>query len=119
MSASSTEPTSELVGSSRLPVEVGAGMTTAPTYTKTVSNTLGVMTQLDFSVSSTAQEEDPVLLWLASPAARQFENHWVALDPNTGRFLGLADALPSLRVWQARNAMVLYVDPLPENWSDE
>lgn len=71
------------------------------------------------SAEQPTEPKDPVLRWLASPAARQHENHWVALDPQTGRFLGMADALPSLRVWQARGAMVLYVDPLPENWSDE
>jgi hypothetical protein len=78
------------------------------------------MIQADVSASSAAPgEDDPVLVWLASPEGRRYENHWVALNPRTGKFLGMADALPSLRMWQARNAMVLYVDPLPENWSDE
>jgi hypothetical protein len=94
-------------------------ITTAPTYTRTASIAIGPTVQADVSVSFTAQEEDPVLLWLASPEARRYENHWIALNPKTGKFLGMADALPSLRMWQARGAMVLYVDPLPENWSDE
>lgn len=119
MTVSNTAPTPEQVSSSRLPSEVGTVMTTTPTYTGTASTAIGTMIQTDASVSFAAQEEDPVLVWLASPEARQYENHWIALDPETGKFLGLADALPSLRMWQARHATVIYVDPLPENWSDE
>lgn len=119
MTIPSTEPTPELVSGSRLPSEVGSVVTTASTYTGTVSTAIGPVIQAGVSASSAASGEDPVLLWLASPGARQYENHWIALDPRTGKFLGLADALPSLRMWQARDAMVLYVDPLPENWSDE
>lgn len=58
---------------------------------------------------------EPVLAWLEGPEARQHENHWVALDPETGGFLGMADTLPSLRMWQARGATVIFVDPLPED----
>lgn len=94
-------------------------MTTAPTYADTASTAIGPVVQADVPAPSATSEADPVLLWLASPAARQYENHWIALNPRTGKFLGVADALPSLRMWQARGAMVLYVDPLPENWSDE
>ncbi len=119
MTIPSTEPTPEWVSSSRLPSEVGSVMTTAPTYSDIVSTAIGQVVQADVSASSAAPEEDPVLVWLASPEARRYENHWIALDPKTGKFLGMADALPSLRMWQARGAVVVYVDPLPENWSDE
>jgi hypothetical protein len=118
MTISSTEPTPELVSSSRLPSEVGSVVTTTPTYTRTISTAIGPSIQSEVTASS-APEEDPVLVWLAGTEARQHETHWVALDPRTGKFLGMADALPSLRMWQARGALVVYVDPPPENWSDE
>lgn len=119
MSMPSTEPTPELISSSRLPSEVGPVMTTSPTYATTTSTAIGPVTQDGVSKSAVSDGDDPVLVWLASPQARQYENHWVALDPRTGNFLGIADALPTLRMWQARHATVIYVDPLPENWSDE
>jgi hypothetical protein len=129
MTVPSTESAPELVRSSRLPSEVGIVMTTAPTYigtvtttttaTDTFSSATSTATQTGASAVSAGSEEDPVLVWLADPDSRRYENHWVALDSRTGKFLGMADALSSLRMWQARNAMVLYVDPLPENWSDE
>lgn len=54
---------------------------------------------------------DPILTWLASGQARRYQNHWVALEPATGSFLGLADLLADLRRWQAEGATVLFVDP--------
>lgn len=119
MTIPSTEPVPELVSGSRLPSEVGRVITTTPTIIVTVSTAIGSVVQTETNASSAAPGEDPVLRWLASPEARQHETHWVALDPRTGKFLGMADALPSLRMWQARGALVVYVDPPPENWSDE
>ena len=52
--------------------------------------------------------------WLGGPGARAHRNHWVALDPATGVFLGRADELPDLRRWQAGGALVVFVDPPSE-----
>jgi hypothetical protein len=54
---------------------------------------------------------DPRLAWLARAEARQYEGHWVALDPDTGEFLGLADSRDDLRRWRERDVSVLFVEP--------
>jgi hypothetical protein len=54
---------------------------------------------------------DPVVDWLGSAKARQHRNHWVALNAETGEFLGRADDLPDLRRWQAEGALIVFVDP--------
>ncbi len=59
-------------------------------------------------------QRDPVVDWLGGPGARAHRNHWVALDPATGVFLGRADELPDLRRWQAGGALVVFVDPPSE-----
>lgn len=63
---------------------------------------------------------DPVLAWLDSDEAVQYQGHWVAQDPRTGTFLGVADEVPEWRTWQARGALMIFVDPPdPENVPDE
>jgi hypothetical protein len=61
-----------------------------------------------------AAERDPVVEWLGSAEASRHHNHWVALNPETGEFLGRADDLPDLRRWQAAGALIVFVDP-PSN----
>jgi hypothetical protein len=56
-------------------------------------------------------EHDPVLAWLTGDEAPRYRNHWVALNPDTGVLLGLADELPHLRRWQAEGALIVFVDP--------
>jgi hypothetical protein len=59
-------------------------------------------------------EADPVLLWMASDEAIRYRNHWVALDPADGSLLGPADEMAHLRRWQAKGAVIVFVDPPPE-----
>jgi hypothetical protein len=56
-------------------------------------------------------KSDPELVWLASDEATQYEGHWVALDPDTGQFLGLADTRADLRRWREQDISVLFVEP--------
>ena len=85
---------------------------TAPTYYQAGTSTLpGQVVSPPTPPTRQPAEADPVLTWLASEEARQYRNHWVALNPTTGTFLGLADALTDLRRWQAQDATVLFVDP--------
>ena len=63
-------------------------------------------------------EADPVLEWLASDKAREYQHRWVALDPDTGVFRGLADTPRDFRRWEANGATVIYVDlPEPGSWT--
>jgi hypothetical protein len=59
------------------------------------------------------EDSDPVLSWLTGPEARRHANHWVALSRESGTFLGRADDYPDLRRWQARDAFIVFVDPIP------
>jgi len=56
-------------------------------------------------------DRDSVLAWLDSDEAVQYQGHWVALDSATGEFRGLADEIHSWRVFRARGALVIFVDP--------
>jgi hypothetical protein len=105
MTHGGTAPTASQAGGT-VPTYHGSGMSTVPSL---------VVRPLT-SRAGQPDEPDPVLAWLASDDARQHQNHWVALDPVTGAFLGLADSLPDLRRWQAQDATVLFVDPQPETW---
>jgi hypothetical protein len=90
---------------------------TAPTYHRSGLSTVpGPVVRPLTAPASQPSESDPVLAWLASEDARRHQNHWVAVDPVTGAFLGLADSLIDLRRWQAQDATVIFVDPPPENW---
>jgi hypothetical protein len=92
----------------------GQGGSTSPTYYQTGISTLpGPVVTSASPPARQPDESDPVLTWLASDEARRYRNHWVALNPATGTFLGLADALTDVRRWQAQDATVLFVDPEP------
>jgi hypothetical protein len=56
-------------------------------------------------------ETDPIVTWLTSDDAIPYRNHWVALNPTTGEFLGLADEIPHVRRWQGEGALIVFVDP--------
>lgn len=92
------------------------GGSTAPNYYGSGISTLpGPVVRPIAPPARQADESDPILAWLASDEARRYQNHWVALEPTTGRFLGLADLLADLRRWQAAEATVLFVDPQSES----
>jgi hypothetical protein len=95
---------------------VTASGSTRPTYRSAgLPMTSGtVLTRRRPTRRSPAAERDPVIEWLGSADARQHHNHWVALNPETGAFLGRADDLPDLRRWQAEGALIVFVDP-PSN----
>src|ERR1700744_3754216 len=97
-----TEPVIVRPGGTRTDVtRVGPG--TVPTYQASSSPTVSGPVVRPIAAPPPRQPApDPVLAWLASYEAERYRNHWVALDPETGRFLGLADALPDLRRWQAQ-----------------
>lgn len=112
-----TEPTVSSVETSPPPTSVGPGMSTATDQgIASQSTVVGPVVRLLRAPETSQDETDPVLVWLASAQARQYENHWVALDPSTGSFLGFADSLPDLRRWQGRGATIIFVDPPQENW---
>lgn len=91
------------------------GGSAAPTYYGGgISTVTGPVVRPIAPPARQADESDPILAWLASGEARRYQNHWVALEPATGRFLGLADLLADLRRWQAEGATVLFVDPSSE-----
>jgi hypothetical protein len=94
------------------PTVTRLGPGTAATYQDSgISTVLGPVVRPVTPPRRQPTEPDPVLAWLESDDARRYRNHWVALDPATGAFLGLADALADLRRWQAQDATVLFVDP--------
>jgi hypothetical protein len=114
-----TEPSIVVAGGLPLPSSVGPGMSTVTEYDITSrSTTAGLIAVRNPERETVPDETEPVLAWLASAEARQYVNHWVALDPDSGDFRGLADDLPELRLWQSRNATIIFVDPPPENWLD-
>jgi hypothetical protein len=93
----------------------GRGGSTGPAYYGGgISTVSGPVVRPVTPPARQAGETDPILAWLASDEARRYRNHWVALEPVTGSFLGLADALADLRRWQAQHATVLFVDPHSE-----
>jgi hypothetical protein len=59
---------------------------------------------------------DPVAEWLHSEEAARYQGHWVALDVNEGHFLAAVDDIRDRRLWRARDALIIYVDP-PEDES--
>lgn len=54
--------------------------------------------------------------WLHGEEAGQHQGHWVALDADEGRFLAVVDDIRDRRLWRARGALIVYVDP-PEDES--
>ena len=97
--------------------EPDQGQSTAAEYETSGGSTApGLVVVPGPAVPGQSVESDPELVWLASAEARQYENHWVALDPVTGSFLGLADSHADLRRWQGRDATIIFVDPPPEDW---
>lgn len=61
--------------------------------------------------ASASGRSNPELTWLESPEARQYAGHWVALNPETGEFVGMADSDTDFRRWQLRGATVVFVEP--------
>jgi len=59
---------------------------------------------------------DPVAEWLHGEEAVRYQGHWVALDADEGRFLTVVDDIRDRRLWRARGALIIYVDP-PEDES--
>lgn len=89
----------------------GSGTTTALYAIGTVSTVAGPVVR-PVSPHPHEDETDPKLLaWLESHEARQFEGHWVALDPETAEFLGLADTREELRRWRDRDISLVFVEP--------
>lgn len=86
--------------------------TTQPTYSgATLSTAPGPESPQPQAEAVEPDQQDPVVAWLTSDAAVPHRNHWVALNPLTGQFLGLADEFPHLRRWQAEGALIVFVDP--------
>lgn len=54
---------------------------------------------------------DPCLAWLHSDEAVQYQGRWVALDADSGEFLGAVDETRDRLHWHARGALVVFVDP--------
>lgn len=54
---------------------------------------------------------DPIAAWLATGEASTHRGHWVALDPDSGEFLGRADTRAELRHWRERDVSILFVEP--------
>lgn len=57
---------------------------------------------------------DLVAEWLHGEDAARQHGHWVALDADEGRFLAVVDDIRDRRLWRARGALIIYVDP-PED----
>ncbi len=55
-------------------------------------------------------QRDPVAAWLDSDEARQHEGHWVAINADAGRFLAEADDEADWQAWQARRALLLFIE---------
>jgi hypothetical protein len=113
-----TEPTIGSVATSPKPTSAGPGASTAAVHGASSPSTAPGPISRARAPGTSVAETEPELVWLASDEARQYEGHWVALDPETGTFLGLADSVPHLRMWQARHATIIFVDPPSENWLD-
>jgi len=89
-------------------------LTTSPTveasYAGTAS-TASVVRPVQVLTRDLSHETDPLMAWLASDEARGHEGHWVALDPDTGEFLGRADTRAELRHWREHDVSILFVEP--------
>lgn len=55
-------------------------------------------------------QRDPVAAWLDSDEAALHQGHWVAIDADAGRFLAEADDEADWQAWQARGALLLFID---------
>jgi hypothetical protein len=55
-------------------------------------------------------QRDPVAAWLDSDEAARHQGHWVAVDADTGQFLAEADDEADWQAWQARGALLLFID---------
>src|SRR5260370_36405346 len=89
-------------------------LTTSPTVKASYAGTASAASVIRPVVAPTqalSHEDDPEMRWLASDEARQYEGHWVALDPDNGEFLGLADTRADLRRWREQDISVLFVEP--------
>lgn len=113
-----TEPTIVHPGGTA-PTVTDVGPATAPTYrTTTFSTTAGPLVRPITPPPRQPAEPDPVISWLASDAARQYQHHWVALDPDTGAFRGVADTPRDFRRLETDGATIIYVDlPEPGSWT--
>jgi hypothetical protein len=98
---------------------VTQGPSTTPIYISSGPSTVsGPIVRPVIPPSRQPDGPDPILAWLESDKAREHEHHWVALDPDTGTFRGLADTPRDFRRWEADGATVIYVDlPEPESWT--
>jgi hypothetical protein len=92
---------------------------TGPAYSVSgISTVSGPVARPVAAPATQPDESDPVLEWLASGKARDYQHHWVALDPDTGVFRGLADTPRDFRRLEAAGAIVIYVDlPEPGSWT--
>jgi hypothetical protein len=108
---------------------VSRGTASAPIYsggtvpTNVVPNVPGITGPVVRPVSAPPTpppSEDRAVAWLDSDEAIPYQGHWVALDSETGDFLGEADNVHSWRVFRARGALVIFVDPRdPESPVDD
>jgi hypothetical protein len=98
---------------------VTKGTATTPVYsggtvsTHQVPNAPGIVGPVVRPISAPPIQptrSDPVLAWLNSDEALQYQGHWVALDSATGKFIGKADDVHSWRVLRERGALVIFVD---------
>lgn len=55
-------------------------------------------------------QRDPVAEWLNGDEAASHQGHWVAIDADAGRFLAEADDEADWQAWQARGALLLFID---------
>jgi len=95
-----------------IPSDPGQGQSTEAEYEASGRSTAsGPVAVPDPAQPDQSVESDPELVWLASDQAKQFEGHWVALNPDTGEFLGLADSTPDFRRWQQEAATLVFVEP--------
>jgi len=102
----------------------GRGTEAVPVYSGGTTSTFqvgaaGIVQPVVNSISGVSVPPpgpDRVAEWLHSEGARQHQEHWVALDADEGRFLAVVDDLRDRRLWRARGALIIYVDP-PEDES--
>jgi len=107
-----TEPTVSVTLGTATAMSVRQTSSAAAGYVAVQSSSPGPIVQpAETSASRSLQDTDPELRWLASAQARRYRGHWVALDPDSGEFLGLADTREQLRVWRERDVSLLFVEP--------
>jgi hypothetical protein len=107
-----TEPTMAFALSTSPVASVGRTPSAKPDVVAVPSPTTVSGAELTETQAQEPQgESDPELKWLATAEARGFEGHWVALDPDTGHFLGLADTREQLRRWRQQDVSLLFVEP--------